>query len=742
MLRRGGGGGGGGGKGSGGNAAAARQLLLSIFDEAVAERGQPLRRSLGFGKGGGKQGSGSRPRDGEWPCQCGFATNRPHRMACYVCGRSRDVAEVGRAAQPSGGGGRQTAKGKGQGSAKAHTVGGGDRFERGPVGADGRRPLLGGRGRDPLAGPAGGEHGKGCANGYAWDGKGPRDSALLGHAVGLANGARGTGTKGGTKASTGSDGKAGGKAPQAGDSGGARCAWTRPPAVLDEEGYELVQPRRIRADKSGPMGGGGGATPAPGGADVGGATEVEARRRWSDEDSEDEDWAGDGDCDDDCGGGDEDGYGDETPDPRQLRATYEEYARAVRDMERKGSYGPAVDTLRQARDAAEGAWRQAKSPAPLPRRLEWAETKLRKAQSALTRVRLELDRFDEETDRRRADLLARIQEAEGWYSWRQRQLDDIHDEAAERAPGRRCGGPSSDGANEVRESLRGHVLPEMQAILEEVQEGSAVHERLALLVAGLADAEAKLGAAREEDGPPHYDIWDGDSHDEGWQEGHHSTTEGTGGREQDRGSGDDNGNARPAAEWRSEGPGRWSRADAARKGAQQAQSSGAAASAETSPNQDAGSGKGGGRRRQEDAPASADNGTSPSGKGMGHGSGDDDGTERAGKHRRRQTDAEDKEDARAAADAKRAEELHRQLQMATAVQEQSYREGGGGFGSEAALSAAAQKFVHDVQRAQAQAHELGVEPCAEDGRALLQLSPTELRQWVEKHLERDDGMRD
>ncbi len=99
------------------------------------------------------------------------------------------------------------------------------------------------------------------------------------------------------------------------------------------------------------------------------------------------------------------------------------------------------------------------------------------------------------------------------------------------------------------------------------------------------------------------------------------------------------------------------------------------------------------------------------------------------------------DDARKAADAKRAEELHRQLQIASAAQEQSYREGGGGFGSEAALSAAAQKFVLDVQRAQAQANEMGIEARAQDGRSLLQLSPAELRQWMEVHLE-GDGMRD
>ncbi len=472
------------------------------------------------------------------------------------------------------------------------------------------------------------------------------------------------------------------------------------------------------------------------GADVG-AMAVEARRLWSD-DSDDDDWPEGDDGDGEDGEGDDAGGGDANPDPRQLRTTYEEYAKAVKDMEKRGTYGPAVDTMRQARDAAEQAWRQAKAPAPLPRRLDWAETKLRRAQAALTRARLELDRFDEETDRQRADLLGRIQVADSWYRWRQQQLDDIHQEAAGRVPGRRNEGPHCGGANEVRERLRGHVLPEMQAILEEVQEGSAVHERLALLVAGLADAEAKLGEQRDGDGLARYDLYDDDSQYDGWQEGHHSTTEGAGGGAQGGGPRDDQGRVKPAAEWKPEGPGRWSRADAARKGTQQAQAKGKTAMGEPPLSQETSEGA----FQQGNVPASAEGGTASSRRGSGPEDEEEDGSGRAGKHRRRQTDAEAMEDARTAADARRAEELHRQLQAATAAQEQSYREGNGGFGSEAALSAAAQKFVLDVQRAQAQAHELGVEARAEDGRSLLQLSPAELRQWTERNLEGGPEMRD
>ncbi len=120
---------------------------------------------------------------------------------------------------------------------------------------------------------------------------------------------------------------------------------------------------------------------------------------------------------------------------------------------------------------------------------------------------------------------------------------------------------------------------------------------------------------------------------------------------------------------------------------------------------------------------------------------DDPAAARSSKHRRRQTEAEATEEERRASDAKRAQELREQLQEAAAAQEQSYQEGMGGFGSQVALSWAAQKFVLDVQRAQAQASELGIEPRATDGRTLLQLSPMELGQWIEENLEAE-AMRD
>ncbi len=109
--------------------------------------------------------------------------------------------------------------------------------------------------------------------------------------------------------------------------------------------------------------------------------------------------------------------------------------------------------------------------------------------------------------------------------------------------------------------------------------------------------------------------------------------------------------------------------------------------------------------------------------------------ERSAKHRRRRSEAEAREEQ----DARRAQELHRQQSQAAAAQRESYEAGAGGFGSDAALSFAAQKFVQEVQEAQRRAKAKGIDP-SKDGKDLLQLSPMELQEWVDSNLGREEEL--
>ncbi len=709
MQRRGGGSNVGNGKGGGGGALAARQFLLSLFDGAVNGRGPGPAAGKAGGKNGNRRTSGTWPREGEWQCQCGFETNRASRDSCYSCGRFREAAQVsvkGGARRWNGGG--LGGKGKPMG-----TIGGGSQWYGGPIGAGGSRPMLGGRGQNPPAGPGTKGGGRDIPHMPTGDGKGPTYAAMASKANG-SKGAKGDWNVQGPAATDLGKGQADATAAKGGPAG---ATWGRPKKVFDSCGYELVQPRRVRIGggandggvqtTQGQTGDGSGERPAT----------MQAKCRWSDADSDD-----DGECEEDpCDEDEGDGAGGEddwTTDPRQLRATFEEHARAVKGLERAGGFGPALETMRLARDEAERKWREAKTPAPLPKRLLWAEAKLQKAQSALTRARLQLEQFDEEAERRRAEYLNRVGEAESWCKWRREQLESIHNEAAGGYAARDTGSEAAGGATEMRRRLRSQVLPELHAILESMQEGTDVHGRMALVLADLADAETRLCPSGDGDEAERFYMYDGDTADDDWgdDEPRGADTYGESGHRDEETEGRQCRGR--TTEWRAEGPGRWTRANG-----------GGAAQAANGADYTQGT--------RERAGANGNSGdTKDDGTGTQGAEGNDEATgERSGKHRRRQTAAERSEEERKATDARRAQELQEQLQSATAAQQQSYQEGAGGFGSQVALSWAAQKFVLDVQRAQAQAGEMGVEPTAEDGRSLLQLSPMELQQWREKYLD-------
>ncbi len=576
------------------------------------------------------------------------------------------------------------------------------------MGAYGNRPLLGQGSRgsglhSALSQTAGADRG------VAWDGRGPtivEGAQGWPPSKGTSGAAKGGGKGPGAHVGAGGGGAKGDGKGATGQGGGK---WTRPARVLDDDDYELVQPRRVRVADAGGKGDG----------DMGqrrgqaGASGVNSGRRWSDEDS-DEEVEADGDEADEGDEVEDQARVADDGDPARLRATFEEHARAVREMERKGGFGPALATMRNARDAAEAAWRQTKAPAPLPKRLQWAEAKLHKAQAALTRERLALDAFDEETERRRDQHCARIREAEEWLRWRQQQLDDIHSEVGERAPNRGNGRSSEAGAK-VRQRLRGQVLPEIQAILEKMQDGTDIHERLTLVAAGLADAERQLDDDGCDDGVQHFDMHDGDDHWDGDCD-HDDALSDVGDEDErthERGGDADGGKGGRSAEWRPEGPGRWTRAGAT--------SAAAAAKSDTCTSDANGTRieAGGALARARASDSAVED----------LGEEDAQPAERSAKHRRCRSDAEVRQEE----DARRARELHQQHQQAEAAQRESFEAGKGGFGSDVALSLAAQKFVLEVQEARTKAMAKGIDPHV-NGKDLIQLTPAELQAWVQEKL--------
>ncbi len=691
---------GGGANGATEQQAAAQQLLLSLLGGAFsgAQRG---------GKNGGRgQSSAGQRRAGEWACSCGFQTNRPSRDNCFVCSRPREA-----------GGGQSKGlgkKGAGKGSARPATAParnapagrGGERRYDGPIGANGSRPLLGGRGQNP--------HRDGTDARAGSPGKGGAWGEVQGKAPGKGSAAAWMGDAGAAgKGPADHVHEPGGKGVRGNGKGTGK--WVRPPLVADDEGFTLVQPRRMYC-KGGASGSDlqlstDGGTTTTGGGDGGNR---ETRPRWADEDDSDADddaYMDDDRYEDD--GGDHGGAQEtQCADPKELKAEYDELAKAVRDMERQGRFaqnGLAIRALREARDRAEQEWRGAKAPPPLPTRLAQAEAKLAKARQALENARVALETFDEQADKQRAALAGNIDEAEAWHRWRQDQVDELHAEAGERAPNWRQPAGTA-GSDEVRERIREQFLPELQTIIEHVAGNPEVVDRLSVLAAGLAEAEGRLETSIS-DRTQTFDL----AGDDGPTEDGNCDNRGLGwpGGGAGRGGGDDGSTTR-AVGWKPEGQGRWARAAAAQ---QTPSGGGTSASSGTA------------RATGEEEPQAKSDGDHEDEKGPG---------ESPAKSRKCNDASEQQAEARAAADRQRALELLQQQKAAEEAQLASYNHGQGGFGSQAALSLAAQKFVLEVRRVEARAAKRGIEAKHDDGRQLLELSPMELDEWASAKLADDD----
>ncbi len=696
----------------GGNLQAARQLFFSLFGGGWQQDGP---RGPGGGGGNGaarRGGGGGRVREGEWLCHCGFA-NRPHRAQCYACGLERQASTGQPASAGKGSGANMAARAKGAGGradGKGRSLEGeGRRWDGGgPVGADGRRPLLGGFGsartvsatggqnamgakgqhKGTVGGKLGDDKGKGPAQGLAADGSGMR-STVSGGGPAAAGGARDVPTR-------------------------AKGVWAKPPCQTDSDGYTLVQPRRMWLQEGTAGKGAEEDKPAQCAAPQG-----TSRPRWSEEQSDDEMYAEDDLADDDQDEHEE--VAESKADPRRLRARYEALARAVREWEKRnpGDHDdPALLTLREAREGAEEDWRRAKTPAPLPTRMGRAQGKLDKAGMALTRARQAVDNFDAWADSQRADLVRKMEEADRWYRWRQQQLDELHEEAGAKTGCRGAsGGEVLERSAAVSERLVGELLPEVHALLEHVQGNPEIEERLTSIAAGLQSAGNELGCAKT-GGAERYDLgkWDAwGTWDQPWAEGEVLD----GGSPMAVDAADRDGAKGGKVGWRPEGAGRWTKA---RTGLEDRDPA-------TGPRDGKGTNhatNSGGGEGPTEAVGHADAAPTSTGSGNKRGADEHADTNEAV---RQKTDAE----ARKEADARRAAELQRQQQQAIAAQQASHEAGAGGFGSETAQAVAAQQFVAEVCKAVGRARKVGVEPKAE-GKELVELTPTELKLWVAEHL--------
>ncbi len=416
-------------------------------------RGQAGKGGGGSGKGGEglrrdrsrPAGAGMRARAGDWQCAgCNAFPCFASTSACFRCGRPRrnSVSSVPHGRGKNGGRGLSD-------SASPSSY-------LGPIGAGGSRPLLGGRGAAAAKADT------------------PPTQRVPGASV------------------------------------AARAEEAR--RQRDDDGEwqvaRAVRPRRAPGDEAAPPAAASVPSTSP-------AAATATRNSWAallEEEQEGEAAVqqDDGDeedatVDDDMGSWHDDGGegdhscqdGEAGPTEAELKAAWQNHCAAYRRLERGQPPAPpgVLAAVRAQRDEAESAWRAARTPHPLHKRLRWAENELRSAEAKEAARRAELDEHLEQAARRTRDLQAMLNVDAARTARKRSALRSLHQEGAQ----------DLDHLPEIGKAARvaitgigSDIAPALTAIIEQLgDEHQAIRQDLQLLSTSLGHVEGVLRDAAD-----------------------------------------------------------------------------------------------------------------------------------------------------------------------------------------------------------------------------------------------------
>ncbi len=485
--RRGGGGGGNNGNGGGGADSLLRRGLRELLDKVdrAAAAGGGVN---GGGNGGGNRGSSRgregptgtgnrsgaagaerRPQAGDWACGgCNFASNFARRRECFVCKRPRSPPRVG---------------GRGAAAGNPSPV------NRGPVGAWGNRPLLGGA-SSARGGKGAATKGGDVAPTFRVPGASVAARANATAASGGAGGGKGAGLGGAATPPATAEGSG-----TTGTIHGPRAG------AIDEDGFQQVVRRGARRSEG---------ARADEGAAVRDTSETPSGAR------EGRGSEGASDAAGEAGGG---GDAGETPTPEELHQAWLHEVGLVRKLRQQGVQGghPAFRAACEARDAAERAWRDSKDPAPASVRLGRAQAKLDRAVT----MQAEARRAITDAERAHAEEMAKLHAAMGECTERVRmrraQLREVQAEvgAGSNADG---GGPQAraqqEAIRQVHQTIVGELGPTIAALVEQIDSSAPAWSALNGLLGKLSASKATLEGACTRRGTDHFDICGGDHGDD------------------------------------------------------------------------------------------------------------------------------------------------------------------------------------------------------------------------------------
>ncbi len=180
-----------------------------------------------------------------------------------------------------------------------------------------------------------------------------------------------------------------------------------------------------------------------------------------------------------------------------LRQAWDDARETVRLLEGNPRSSPSVlAAARRQRDGAEAAWRAAKPPHPLHKRLRWAQRAYDNAVAKQQMHQTELDQFEEETAKRRRQLLDRSQVDKARTAKKLGALEELLDQGQRE---RRQPLASVWAAQACATGIDSDVGPALAAVADKLEEGSPAWLELQAAMASLANVEEELRTAATAD---------------------------------------------------------------------------------------------------------------------------------------------------------------------------------------------------------------------------------------------------
>ncbi len=497
--------GGGGGDRGGGGEGGGRGVGHGAGGGARASSGGGGGGGGGFRGGQQAAGGGGGVQGGRWTCRhCGFDDNFPSRGSCFKCRRDGGNTTTAGNNGGRGGGGGGAGGGTGGGAGPLARGSNGEfarpRIQReqsamgrlsregppnaglrpqhaapraaaaaaytGPIGADGKRPMLSFR-----AAAA-------AAVGTATATPPPGRAAESAHRSGVVvPGVAASSTDGAKVAAAG-----------------------RPGPAAEVDGYTTVvnRGRRRGHAAAAAAGGGDGGSGEPEQPALGTGTEEEGMHVDEGPLADDADEGGD--------------VVEATADVDDLRRQWERERDLVNLLGKQGrEEGDSV--LREAtraRDAAKHQWEVAKGKPRLSRRMQRAEDAVTKAKKKQAATEQEIAELDDEYERQRDELCIRLADERAWTDEKLQALDDIHRAVGEQAPPEVVKGAAAGAIRQAAGTIGKKIGPRMQWLLETTPTGTPAHDAIAELVAELQCLHGAVEeAAAAAEGAQCFNIADG-----------------------------------------------------------------------------------------------------------------------------------------------------------------------------------------------------------------------------------------